>query len=119
MQVILAMTLAAAVLAGADATGVWSGTLTVTGGDSQSLSAHLILKQDGDTVTGTAGPNATEQQPIRSGKVENGRLTFELPLENSVMKFTLEQKDDELTGPVTRERDGEVQRATLSVKRTR
>ena len=41
----------------ADATGRWSGTLTVSSdGGERALTAALVLKQDGANLTGTAGP---------------------------------------------------------------
>jgi hypothetical protein len=117
MKLVLAIALAASMLGAADATGTWAGSLTISGGEGRTLSAHLVLKQEGQTVTGTAGPNATEQQPIQNGKVENDQLTFELPMQESVMKFALKQSGDELTGDVTREREGQTQRATVALKR--
>ena len=106
-----------ATLAFANVTGTWTGTLAPEGRDSGP--AHLVLKQDGDTVTGTAG--ATEQGErltIRNGIAKDGVVTFEVETPGGhLMKFDLREQGDELTGTVTRERDGETARATLSVKR--
>lgn len=104
-------------LTAADATGKWSGNLTIADGDGQPRPAYLVLKQDGDKLSGTAGPDANEQHPIQNGKVENDTLTFELANENSVMKFRLKQEGDAITGDITRERDGQTQAAKLSVRR--
>lgn len=114
MRHLLAIALSVATLAVADATGTWTGTLTKSEGDGGP--AHLVLKQDGDKLTGSAGPDVNEQHPILNGRVENGVLTFEL--ENG-MKFALKQDGDEITGEVTRERDGETQKAKLAVKRAK
>jgi hypothetical protein len=111
--------LTAVTLNAADATGTWTGTLTPAGGDNRNLPAHLVLKQEGTTLTGTAGADASEQRPIRNGKVEDGTLTFELPNDETVMKFKLKLDGDEIAGDVTREREGQTQMATLSVKRAR
>jgi hypothetical protein len=78
-----------------------------------------VLKQDGTTLTGTAGPDAGEQRPIRNGKIENDTITFELPNDESVMTFTLKLDGDTITGDVTREREGQTQTATLAVKRAK
>ena len=118
MKHLLFIALAAVMLTAADATGTWTGTLTPAGGENRTLPAHLVLKQDGSTLTGTAGPDAGEQHPIRNGKAENDTLTFELPNDTTVMTFTLKLDGDAMTGDVVRERDGEKQTATLSVKRT-
>lgn len=108
-----------AVLAFADVSGNWTGTLSPEGRDPSS--AYLVLKQDGETVTGTAG--ATEQGErlaIRNGTAKGGVVTFEVETPGGhLMKFDLKEQGDELVGAVTRERDGEQQRATLSIKRVK
>ena len=118
MKYVLCVALAVAVLSGADATGTWVGTLTPEGADGGGLPARLVLKQDGQTLTGTAGPDAGEQRPIENGKAENGKLTFDLPNDASVMRFTLTQDGDTISGDVVREREGQTQKAKLAVKRT-
>ena len=118
MKHILLLTFAAASLMAADATGTWTGTLTVSAPDgSEPHPALLVLKQEGVKLTGTAGPDTSEQHAIENGKAENGSLTFEVPGENGVMKFTLKQEGDEIKGEITREREGEKQTAKIAVKR--
>jgi len=114
MKHLLAIALSVATLVAADATGTWTGSLKRS--DGRSEAAHLVLKQDGDKLTGTAGSDANDPHPILNGKVENGAITFEL--ENG-MKFALKQDGDEITGEVTREREGETLKATLAVKRAK
>jgi len=111
----LLLALATGALLAADATGSWTGTLTP--GDREAGPAHLVLKQEGDKLTGTAGPTASEQHPIQNGKAANGDLTFEVATGESVMKFALKQEADEIKGDVTREREGQSQTAKLTVKR--
>jgi hypothetical protein len=84
---LLVIALAAATLTAADATGTWTGTLTPS--DGQPGPAHVVLKQEGDKLTGTAGPDASEQHPIQNGRAENGTLTFELQTGDTLMKVTL------------------------------
>ena len=55
MKYLLSIALAVGVLSGADATGTWVGTLTPDGAEGGGLPARLVLKQDGETLTGTAG----------------------------------------------------------------
>jgi hypothetical protein len=114
-QIFLAMTIFAATMMAADATGTWTGTLLVTGKDPGP--AHLMLKQDGSKLTGTAGPTEDEQHQIENGKAENGTLTFDVSTGETVMRFKLRHAGDEIKGDVTREREGSTQTATLSVKR--
>ena len=116
MTRMLMIALAATALAAADVTGTWSGTLTPDGRDAGP--ALLILKQEGNAVTGTAGPDANESHPISKGKVENDTVTFEVETPDGVMKFALKQQGDELAGEVTREREGQQHTAKLAVKRT-
>ena len=117
MSQLLALALAAVTtLAAADVTGNWKGTLTPDGRDSGP--ALLVLKQEGKTVTGTVGPDEGERHPISKGTVENDTVAFEVETPGGVMRFALKQNGDELTGDVTRERDGQQQTAKLAVKRT-
>jgi hypothetical protein len=113
----LLFTLTAVTLSAADATGKWTGQLFPSDGDGTGRPAHLVLKQDGATLTGTAGPDAGEQHPIQNGKAEDGRLTFDVPTGGTVMKFSLKQVGDDITGDIEREREGQKQTAKLSVKR--
>ena len=103
-------------LLAADATGIWTGTFAPEG--QEAGSAHMVLKQEGTVLTGTAGPSAEEQHEIRNGKAENGTLTFDLERENGVtMKFVLKQDGNAITGDATRMRDGEAQKAHLVVRK--
>ena len=117
MKPLALIALAATMVIATDATGTWTGTFIPEGG--QQNTAHLVLKQEGDKVTGTAGPSADQQRPIQNGKAENGAVTFEVANDDSVMKFRLKQQGDEITGDVTRERDGQTQKAKLAVKRAK
>jgi hypothetical protein len=68
--------LAAAVMA-SDMSGRWSGEFKVEGGD-HSIPQFYILKQQDKTVTGTGGPDASEQYPIENGRIQGDTLKFEL-----------------------------------------
>ena len=117
MKAILLLAFTALALMGADASGTWTGTLTP--GDGDAGPAHLVLKQEGAKVTGTAGPNADEQHEILNGKAQEGKISFEIAGENGAMKFELIQDGDHLKGDVSREHDGQVQTAKLSVTRSK
>src|SRR5688572_4093868 len=103
------------VLSAADVTGTWKGTLTPENRDAGP--ALVILKQTGDTVTGTAGPDESERNEIANAKVTGNRITFEVPREEGIMRFVLMLEGDTLTGQATRERDGQQQTAKLNLKR--
>src|ERR1017187_9651859 len=74
-----------------DVTGTWSGTLKITGPDGQTQddTIHLILKQDGAKLTGTAGPSVGEQLPIEKGAVEGNKVTMEVPVPQGAFKFDI------------------------------
>jgi hypothetical protein len=105
----------------ADVTGKWSGSFEFNqGGETHTETAYLILKQDGATVTGTGGPNEERQMPIRNGKVDGNKLTFEIALDESrVMSFALQSDADNLKGDVSGpDRDtGTTRTAKMSLKR--
>ncbi|HYI96781.1 MAG TPA: hypothetical protein VEX68_24785 [Bryobacteraceae bacterium] len=119
MKTLLLILFAAAGSMAADATGKWSGSLIRTSGEGQEQTgpALLELKQEGTTLTGTAGPTADERHNIQNGKVEDGNITFEVPTNETTMKFALKQEGDSIKGSVTRDRDGRVQTAKLDLKR--
>ena len=104
----------AAAAGAADATGTWSGTIGWND-ENHTGPAHMVLKQEGNKVTGTAGPNAEQQFAITNGKMANGRLTFELT--DKGMKFELKQEGDEISGKVVRDPEGENRTGSLNLKR--
>jgi hypothetical protein len=104
-------------LLGADATGTWTGTFTPAGDHSEP--AHLVLKQEGTKITGTAGPRAEEQHQILNGKAEDGVITFEVQGGKALLKFVLKQDGEEITGDISRDEEGGKKTAKLTVKRER
>lgn len=118
--VALVLFLFSGALLAADASGRWIGSFTMTARDGESHpgTALLMLKQEGAVLTGTAGPNENDQKTIQHGKAEEGVITFTLePHEGAVMRFTLKQAGDEMTGDIRGEREGEAMTAKLVVKR--
>jgi len=102
MKVLAGLLLFCALTIAADAgfTGKWSGTATMSGPDGQSREgpALLVLKQEGNTVTGTAGPDEQRSQPIQNGKVDGAKLTFEIQTADNPVVFTLTLENDRLKG---------------------
>lgn len=81
-----------------DVTGKWSGTFKVSGGD-HSIPQIVILKQDGNRLTGSAGPDAEEQYPIENGKDEGDHVKFELTSGEWRFSYDLKQTGlDEMKG---------------------
>lgn len=61
--------------------GTWEGTSKVAsaGQNSNSFALVMILRQDGDTISGSVGPSADHQLlMISNGKLISNRFSFEL-----------------------------------------
>jgi hypothetical protein len=102
--------------------GSWDGTLSFIK-DGQVMDTdpvHLILKQDGVTVTGSGGPNAERQFPISKVKYASAKdvttLAFEVDATTVVIAFDLKLTDGMLKGTATGDRRGEKQTATVELK---
>jgi hypothetical protein len=113
-----AVLLAASSALGADVSGVWTGTLTPDGRDKGDT-ALLVLRQEGDKLTGTAGPNESEQHPLLNAAIKGDRITFEIqPREDRRFSFDLKVVGEQITGRAEMRQDGQVRgNATLSLKR--
>jgi hypothetical protein len=103
-------------------TGTWAGPLIVTAdGKATEEFVHVVLKQTGVEVTGTAGENAEHQYPIRKGKVTTVRdvtmLTFEFIANGVHSSFSLRPIDGSLKGDarIVGE-DGHAHTATVELK---
>src|SRR5215472_11847158 len=74
-----------ATLGATDVSGKWSG-----------FPIYLTLKQDGNTVTGSAGESEDDQIPFQSGSIEDDRLTLKL----GAMEINLVVQGDQMSGEV-------------------
>ena len=108
-------------LCAADVSGTWSGTLKIKQADGSegSDSAYLILKQDGKTVTGTAGGGVNDQHLIQNGRIEGDQVTLEVQRASGSIMVSLKLQPDgkTLKGNIQRQRNGETQTAQLEVTR--
>jgi len=103
-----------------DLTGNWSGSFDTQGpeGNVKESTAYLQLKQAGETVTGTAGPNAGEQMDISNGKLNGQKLTFEILHGGNTIVFDLIFDGETIRGTARGEtHEGEKMSAKLSLKR--
>ena len=81
-----------------DVSGKYTGT--ISNGDP----VMIILKQDGANLTGSGGPDESQQFPMRNGKVDGDKITFEVVAgEDKVFKLSLTAKGDTLEGEASRE----------------
>jgi hypothetical protein len=105
----------------ADVTGTWSGKLNVIGPDGQEQgdTVHLILKQDGAKLTGTAGPSPDQQLPIDKGAVNGNKVSFEVNLGPAIFKFDVALADDHLKGDVQLTAQGQTMKANMDATRAK
>jgi hypothetical protein len=81
-----------------DVAGKWSGTFKASGGD-HGIPQVIILKQEGNKLTGSAGPDAEEQYPIENGRIEGDRVRFELTSGEWRFSYDLRRAgEDEMKG---------------------
>jgi hypothetical protein len=113
----LAMTAAAA-----DVSGTWSGMLSSMGTHgSNETTVYIVLKQTGDQVTGTAGPDKAHQWPIRNAKVAGTNITGEVAEpEGTIFRFTVTADATSMKGDVdVVVAEGPVAKARLDVSRSK
>jgi hypothetical protein len=113
--------LAAMTLSAADISGKWSGSFTVTGpgGESQEETAFVIFQQKGTELTGSGGPDESQQWPILKGKVEGNRITFEVQSDGPLYKVDVMLVGDHIKGDVTVVQEGHTSKAKVDVTRVK
>lgn len=103
-----------------DISGKWTGGFEAQNneGEKKTEPVLMILKQEGDKLTGSGGPNEGEQHAFQNGKVEGDKVSFEITLGNGgTIYFNLTVTGDEIKGDMKRAREGREQTAKLSLKR--
>lgn len=103
MKTLILTFLLSALALAADVSGKYTGTFTAIGPDGQPDESEvlIILKQSGTEVTGSGGPDALQQFPIRNGKIAGNTITAEaVSPDGPVYKLTLTVAGDKLTGNV-------------------
>lgn len=124
----LLLLLSPTLFAAEDVTGKWGGTfvITIDNNPPKDDTAHLVFKQTGTTLTGTAGPNENEQMAIANGKVETVKkdgkdvtnVTFDVTEgDGPAIHFVLTLVDGHLKGKAQAEMDGRKLSAVLDVTR--
>lgn len=77
----------------------------------------MNLRQHGAEITGTAGPDEEQQWPIANGRIDGGKLSFEvLPPEAAAVRFDLRVVDGRLQGETRAQGQGRLFRAVVRVK---
>jgi hypothetical protein len=105
--------LAAWTLSASDLTGKWSGTVDMKqDGEAQTIPVIMIVKQDGNKLTGTAGPEE-DQHAIRKGLVDGDTITMEVDSGEDIFYLELKVDGDQITGAVKQGTDGEKMKIAL------
>ena len=100
---LLGAMLSAAPLSSPNATGRWSGTLQMDGQNAPKP-AYSIFHQDGNKLSGSVGPDESEQDEFEGGKVEGDKLTFDVPQGpngEGLLHVEMQVKGDQMTGRAT------------------
>lgn len=106
-------------LAAADLTGKWSGSFKVDGGD-HNVPQWFILRQQGRSLSGSGGPDASEQYPIENGSVEGNEATFQVTTGEWKFTYRLRQLTaDSLKGDLKLESVNDSRTAKVSLTRVR
>jgi hypothetical protein len=105
----------------ADVSGTWSGTFAIHFPDGRVAddTAWLVLQQSGKTVTGTVGPKATQQGPIRDVTLSGDTLKFVADsTQGKILKFVLQREGEKLSGEAKGEIGDDRVRVVLNVARS-
>jgi len=113
-SILLSLLLAAAwTLSAADLTGKWAGTFDMKeDGNAQAMSVVMIVKQEGNKLTGTAGVEE-DQHPIQKGIVDGDTVTFEVDSGEAIYYLELKLDGDQLSGAAKAGPDGEKMKIAL------
>src|SRR5882724_6311083 len=110
MKQLALMLLMAAVAFAGELTGKWSGSFDTVAPDGSTNPgpAYMDLKVAGQAVTGTVGPNESDQREISKGKLEGSKLTFEVVQGpgGAPLKFDLVFDGETIKGTASAEKDG-------------
>jgi hypothetical protein len=97
---LLGAMVSAAALPVSNVTGKWSGTLQMDG-QKEAKPAYSIFNQDGNKLSGSVGPDESEQDSFEGGKVEGDKLTFDVPQGDNgegTLHVEMRVQGDQMTG---------------------
>ena len=96
--------------------GRWIGTFNATGSE-HGVPQLIILKQEGSKVTGSGGPDDSEQYPIFKGAVSGDKVRFELTTARAKFLYDLKKSGTALNGTLEIKSVNDARSATVSLKR--
>jgi len=99
-----------------DLSGKWSGEFRVDGGD-HGVPQLFMFRQNGNTLTGSGGPNTSEQYPIENGKVDGNRIMFEITTGEWKFTYDLKATGERITGTLELKSVNDRRTATVSLNK--
>ncbi len=111
----LVLLLAIPAMAG-DLTGKWVGAFRADGAD-HDVPQLFILKQDGNKLTGSGGPDQSEQYPLERGKVDGDRISFEITTGEWKFIYDLKTIAADMTGDLELKGMNDRRTAKVSLKK--
>ncbi len=112
----LFLLLGAFALGASNLSGKWSGAINVVhdDGQAQTVSVFLILKQDGNKLSGTAGEDENDQHAITKAIIDGEKVSLEVDGGEVTFYLDLKVDGDQMTGDARR---GDSPRMKISLKR--
>jgi hypothetical protein len=98
--------------------GKWSGQFKAAD-STRAEPAMMVLTQAGNILTGTAGPDATQQWAIQNGKVDGDSISFDVTSNNKItIHFALKLVDKHLKGEAKGQAGADAHIAAVDLTRT-
>lgn len=101
-------------LMAANVTGRWSGRFRVDGGD-HDIPQLFLIKQNGNNIAGTGGPNEAEQYPLEKARINDDHLRFELTTGEWKFAYDLKVDGTKMTGNLELKSVNDVRIAKVSL----
>jgi len=113
--------LAVAAFADTNVTGKWTGSFHSISpdGEARESPAVALLKQNGGEVTGTVGPNESDQNLAFKGKIEGNKITLDSESDSRPIHFDLVLAGDRITGDMNMVHSGQTAKAKIDVTRSK
>jgi hypothetical protein len=118
MKKLAAFLLLATAAWAADLSGQWTGAFRANGGDGD-VPQLLTLKQQGSAITGSGGPDASEQYPISNGTVSSDQVKFEIKTGKRDFAYDLKADGKKLRGSIMIKSANDTRTADVWLERSR
>jgi hypothetical protein len=96
--------------------GKWTGSFKAEGGD-HDIPQLIVIRQSGKQMTGSGGPDDSEQYPISNGIVDGEKVHFELTTARAKFFYDLTRTGANLNGRLEIKSVNRAAKATVSLKK--